>query len=66
MTSRLRELCVAMESGADDLLDQHEALLHSALPRHAQAIIEAVRGFDFEIAVERLDEAILSRPTVAW
>jgi len=59
--TRLRELCADMDSGAEDLLSEKEALLKSAFPQHYQAIGEAISGFDFDQAIERLDAALAAR-----
>jgi CheY-like chemotaxis protein len=65
VTSRLRELCADMDSGAEDLLGENNALLHSAFPKHAQAISDAIKGFDFDLAVEQLEAAMQARGTAA-
>ena len=59
--TRLRALCADMDSDAEDLLNQHEALLRTALAKHFPAIGEAIRGFDFDQAVEQLDAAVAAR-----
>ena len=61
VTAGLRALCADMDSGADDLLGEHEAMLRSAFPKHAQAISDAIRGFDFDLAIEQLDAAVQER-----
>ena len=63
VTARLRELCADMDSGAVDLLAEHDALICSAFPQHAPAISEAISAFDFDVAVERLDAALQARRT---
>ncbi|MEY4266116.1 MAG: hypothetical protein RIS90_651, partial [Pseudomonadota bacterium] len=40
--ARLRELCAEMDSGAEDLLNEHDALLRSAFPDDMQAMAEAI------------------------
>jgi hypothetical protein len=59
--ARLRELCAEMDSGAEDLLSEHDALLRSAFPGRMQALVEAIRGFDFDLAVAQLDGALQAR-----
>jgi two-component system sensor histidine kinase/response regulator len=61
VTAQLRALCADMDSGAEDLLNQHDTLLHSAFPQQAHAIGEAIRDFDFDLAVEQLDAALQAR-----
>ena len=61
VTAQLRELCADMDSGAEDLLGEHAAMLQSAYPKHAQAISDAIKGFDFDLAVEQLDAAMQAR-----
>ena len=36
-------------------------MLHSAYPKHAQAISDAIKGFDFDLAIEQLDAAMQAR-----
>ena len=59
--ARLRELCADMDSGAEDLLNEHDALLRSAFPQHFPAVGEAIRGIDFDQAIEQLDAAVAAR-----
>jgi signal transduction histidine kinase/DNA-binding response OmpR family regulator/HPt (histidine-containing phosphotransfer) domain-containing protein len=61
VTARLRELCADMDSGAEDLLDGQAALLRTAFPQHFGAMGEAIRGFDFDQALEQLDAALAAR-----
>jgi signal transduction histidine kinase/DNA-binding response OmpR family regulator/HPt (histidine-containing phosphotransfer) domain-containing protein len=61
VTTRLRELCADMDSGAEDLLSEHAAMLHSAFPMHAQALSDAIKAFDFDLAIEQLDAAMQAR-----
>jgi signal transduction histidine kinase/DNA-binding response OmpR family regulator/HPt (histidine-containing phosphotransfer) domain-containing protein len=61
VTARLRELCADMDSSAEDLLSENDALLRSAFPQHAQALSDAIKGFDFDLAVEQLDAAVQAR-----
>ena len=65
VTAQLRALCADMDSGAEDLLSEHTAMLHSAFPRHAQALSDAIKGFDFDLAVEQLDLAQQARRSSA-
>jgi HPt (histidine-containing phosphotransfer) domain-containing protein len=62
---QLRELCADMDSGAEDLLGEHAAMLQSAYPKHAQAISDAIKGFDFDLAVEQLDAAMQAKASSA-
>jgi hypothetical protein len=59
--ARLRELCADMDSGAENLLNEHDALLRSAFSQYFQAMDEAIRGFDFDQAIEQLDAAMAAR-----
>jgi len=61
VTTQLRELCADMDSGAEDLLGEHAAMLHSAFPKHAQALGDAIKTFDFDLAIEQLEAAIKAR-----
>ena len=61
VTASLRALCADMDSGADDLLSTHESMLRSAFPKHVKAISDAIRGFDFDLAVEEIDAAVQAR-----
>jgi CheY-like chemotaxis protein len=61
VTTQLRQLCADMDSGAEDLLVENTAMLHSAFPKHAQAISDAIKSFDFDLAVEQLDAAMQAR-----
>lgn len=61
VTSQLRSLCEEMDSGAEDVCSQYEALLRAAYPTQAAAIAEAIRGFDFDQAIEQLDTAWATR-----
>ena len=61
VTAQLRALCADMDSGAEDLLGEHAAMLQSAYPKHAQAISDAIKGFDFDLAIEQLDAAMQAR-----
>jgi hypothetical protein len=61
VATQLRALCADMDSGAEDLLSENADMLHSAYPKHAQAISDAIKGFDFDLAVEQLDAAMQAR-----
>ena len=61
VTASLRALCADMDSGADDLLSTHESMLRSAFPKHVKSISDAIRGFDFDLAVEEIDAAVQAR-----
>ena len=61
VSSRLRSLLAEMDSEALDCLERHDAVLRAAYPLELPGILEAVRGFDFDQAVMRLDEAVLAR-----
>jgi HPt (histidine-containing phosphotransfer) domain-containing protein len=65
VTAQLRELCADMDSGAEDLLSEHDAMLQSAFPKHAQALSDAIKGFDFDLAIEQLDLALQARASSA-
>ena len=65
VTTQLRELCADMDSGAEDLLGENSVMLHSAYPKHAQAISDAIKGFDFDLAIEQLDLALQARASSA-
>jgi two-component system sensor histidine kinase/response regulator len=55
--ARLARLLADDDSEAADVLDDNADLLRSALPNHYRAIEEAIRGFDFEAALEKLQTA---------
>jgi two-component system sensor histidine kinase/response regulator len=59
--ARLRTLCTDMDAEAEALLDSEQALLASAYPEHFSAIAQAVKNFDFDTALARLDEAQAAR-----
>ena len=40
-------------------------MLQSAYPKHAQAISDAITGFDFDLAVEQLDAAMQAKASSA-
>ncbi len=50
-----------MDSGAENLLNEHDALLRSAFSQYFQAMDEAIRGFDFDQAIVQLDAAMAAR-----
>ena len=58
---RLRELCADMDSGAEDWLREHQALLQTAFPQHIAAIGDALGGFDFDQAIEQLAAGAAAR-----
>lgn len=57
VTRKLRSLLEDMDSDAGDWIQTHAGLLGAAYPGHLPAIREALEGFDFDIALERLDAA---------
>ena len=61
VTQRLRELLSDMDSDASDWIQTHAELLAAAYPSHLPGIREALEGFDFDVAIAQLDEAISSR-----
>jgi two-component system sensor histidine kinase/response regulator len=61
VSARLRTLCADMDADAEALIDEEQALLASAYPEHFSAMAQAVRGFDFDTALARLDEAQAAR-----
>ena len=65
VTARLRSLLSDMDSEALDYLEQHAVLLGAAYSQDFPAILEALRSFDFDQAVLRLDEAVLFRSSGA-
>ena len=65
VTARLRSLLSDMDSEALDCLEQHAVLLGAAYPQDFPAILEALRSFDFDQAVSRLDAAVLFRSSGA-
>ena len=58
---RLRALCDSMDTEAVELVDNERALLASAYPDHYSAIAHAVKDYDFDRALARLDEAQAAR-----
>ena len=61
VTQRLRHLLEDMDSEACEWIKTHSALLAAAYPDRVQAIQEALDGFDFDVAVQQLDEAVAAR-----
>ena len=61
VTQRLRELLSDMDSDASDWIKTHAGLLAAAYPSHLPSIREALEGFDFDVAIAQLDEAISNR-----
>ncbi len=61
VTERLRHLLSDMDPEATDWLQRHQALLATAYRQAFPAIVEAVTAFEFDLAIERLDAALLAR-----
>ena len=61
VVDRLRALCAEMDSDAEDLFQEHEPMLRAAFPQHASGVLDAIRSFDFDVAVEQLEAAQRSR-----
>jgi two-component system sensor histidine kinase/response regulator len=61
VTTRLRTLCEELDADAEELIEREAALLQGGYPAHFQAITEAVRGFEFEQALARIDAALAAR-----
>jgi len=61
VSARLRSLCADMDADAEALIDEEQALLASAYPEHFSAIAQAVKDFDFDTALARLDQAQAAR-----
>lgn len=61
VTTRLRALCGDMDSEAEELIDSEAALLSCAFPAHFEAMASAIRNFDFDTALTRLDAALSER-----
>jgi len=62
---QLRALCQDMDSEAEELLEREATLLSNAFPGHFQALANAVRAFDFETAIAKLDEARAARDSAS-
>ena len=62
---QLRALCQDMDSEAEELLEREAVLLSNAFPGHFQALSKAVRAFDFETALAKLDEARAARDSTS-
>jgi hypothetical protein len=58
---RLRQLMLDMDAEALDWLRQHRELLKVAFPQELPQLLEALEGYDFDLAVQRLDDAIKAR-----
>jgi CheY-like chemotaxis protein len=61
VTERLRHLLSEMDFEANDWLQRHEVLLSTAYPQRLPALLAAVKNFDFDLAIERLDAALSAR-----
>ena len=61
VTGKLRSLLEDMDSDASDWIQTHAELLAAAYPSHLPSIREALEGFDFDVAIAQLDEAISNR-----
>jgi len=58
---RLRDLFADMDADAEAVLENEQALLASAYPKHFSAIAQAVKNFDFDSALAQLDAAQAAR-----
>ena len=61
VTQRLRQLLSEFDFEASDCLELHHGLLHTAYLQQFPALLAAVKTFDFDVAVERLDAAVSAR-----
>jgi CheY-like chemotaxis protein len=61
VTERLRHLLSEMDFEANDWLQRHEVLLSTAYAQRLPALLAAVKNFDFDLAIERLDAALSAR-----
>jgi signal transduction histidine kinase len=61
VTDRLRHLLLDMDAEAVDWLEQHHHLMKAAYPEALPQLLAALEGYDFELAVQRLDAAIQAR-----
>lgn len=61
LTQRLHALCEDMDSEAEELIEEHRALLSAAYPAHFEALAQAVKGFNFDAALSQLDAAQVAR-----
>ena len=61
VTIRLRALYEDMDAQAEDLMTEESALLASAYPAHFMAMLNAVRNFDFDLALTQLQAAVQAR-----
>jgi hypothetical protein len=61
VSKRLRRLLSDMDPEATDWLERHHALLAKAYRQAFPAILGAVTAFEFDLAIERLDAALLAR-----
>jgi signal transduction histidine kinase len=58
---RLRLLMLDMDAEALDWLGQHRELLKVAFPQDLPQLLVALEGYDFDLAVQRLDAAVKAR-----
>ena len=61
VTERLRQLLMDMDAEAMDWLEQHRPLLAAAYPQVLPQLVDALEGYDFDLAVQRLDAAERAR-----
>ena len=61
VTIRLRALYEDMDAQAEDLMSKESALLASAYPAHYMAMVNAVRNFDYDLALAQLQAAVQAR-----
>ncbi len=61
---RLSTLLKEDDSAACDLLDAHEDLLRASFPEQFPGIEAAIRGYDFEAALEALEKTMKTRKTI--
>jgi len=61
VTERLRQLLLDMDAEAMDWLEQHRELMKAAYPEALPQLLEALEGYDFDLAVQRLDAAVQAR-----
>ena len=61
VSARLRDLFADMDADAEAVLENEQALLASAYPKHFSAIAQAVKNFDFDSALAQLDAAQAAR-----
>ena len=61
VTQQLRDLCADMDSEAEELIEREAGLLAAAYPAHFNALSQAVRDFEFDVALAQLDAAVAAR-----